>query len=128
MISVLVVDDSKFMARCLVDVLECNGFSVIGKGHDGQEGLDKYLEFRPDVTLLDITMPNMDGVECLTKIIENDPSARVVMLSAIKDEDTIARCREIGAFSYLQKPIRKDSPEDIDRLKTTLENAAGAVV
>lgn len=125
MIEVLVVDDSKFMAKALRDVLVGLGFNVVGIAHDGVEGVAQFEALRPEVTLLDVTMPNMDGVECLTKILEIDSNARVVMLSAIQDPATIESCLSIGAANFLQKPIRKSSPSDLNRLCETLENAAG---
>ena len=128
MIRVIVVDDSKFMAKAIKSVLETMDFEVCGLGHDGFEGIEQYKVHQPDVVLLDITMPNMDGVECLQKLRELDPDARVVMLSAIKDEDIIARCLEAGACSFLQKPIRPGSPSDLSRLCETLESAVGKAV
>ncbi len=128
MIKVVVVDDSKFMARGMQTILEHMDFQVAGLGHDGLEGLELYKLHNPDVMLLDITMPNMDGIECLQKVRELDPDARVVMLSAIKDEETIQRCLDAGAQSFLQKPIRRTSPADLSRLCETLENAVAEAV
>lgn len=128
MIDVLVVDDSKFMAKSLRDVLQELGFNVVGLAHDGFEGLAQFEALKPEVTLLDVTMPNMDGIDCLAKIREIDTNARVVMLSAIQDPSTIERCLSLGAASFLQKPIRKNSPSDLNRLCETLENAVAGVV
>lgn len=128
MIKVVVVDDSKFMAKQIRSVVECMGFEVAGVGFDGFEGVAQFEKHRPDVTLLDITMPNMDGVECLQKIRELDPDAGVVMLSAIRDQDTIDRCLGGGASGFLQKPIRPGSPSDLSRLCEAIEAAAGKVV
>jgi two-component system, chemotaxis family, chemotaxis protein CheY len=125
MIDVLVVDDSKFMAKSLREVLVELGFNVVGLAHDGIEGIAQFEALHPEVTLLDVTMPNMDGIDCLTRILEIDRGARVVMLSAIHDPSTIERCLSIGAASFLQKPIKKNSPSDLNRLSETLENAAG---
>jgi two-component system, chemotaxis family, chemotaxis protein CheY len=127
-IEVLVVDDSKFMAKGLGAVLEELGFKVVGMAHDGLEGLEKFQALQPEVTLLDITMPNMDGIDCLTKILEINSDARVVMLSAIQDPSTIERCLALGASSFLQKPIKRGSPSDLNRLCETLENAVGKTV
>lgn len=127
-IEVLVVDDSKFMAKALGTVLEDIGFKVIGFGHDGVEGLEQFKALHPEVTLLDITMPNMDGLDCLTQILELDRDARVVMLSAIQDPSTIQRCLDLGATAFLQKPIKRGSPKDLNRLCETLENAVGKSV
>lgn len=127
MISVLVVDDSKFMARAIKTILIEMGFDVVGLAHDGLEGFEQFDKFRPDVTLLDVTMPNMDGVECLQKIREVDADAAVVMLSAIKDPETVDRCLANGASSFLQKPIKRSSPKDLTRLSDAIEGAVQTV-
>lgn len=127
MIDVLVVDDSKFMAKSLRTVLVELGFNVVGLAHDGFEGVEQFTALKPEVTLLDVTMPNMDGIDCLAKIIEIDSDARVVMLSAIQDPSVIERCKSLGAASFLHKPIKRGSPSDLSRLLDTLETAAGAV-
>lgn len=127
MIRVLVVDDSKFMARGLQSILEQMDYEVLGLAHDGQEGFDKFTELRPDVTLLDVTMPNVDGLECLQKIRELDSDARVVMLSAIKDPETVERCLSNGAAEFLEKPIKRGSPKDLSRLCDAIDGAAQTV-
>ena len=123
MATVLVVDDSKFMAKSLKTLLEGMEFDVVGLAHDGLQGIEQFQKCRPDVILLDVTMPNMDGLECLRAIREIDAQARVVMLSAIKDEDTISHCLEAGAQYFLEIPIRKNNPEDLKRLSDALDSA-----
>ena len=126
MTSILVVDDSKFMAKCLGRGLEGLGYDVVGVGHDGLEGLALYKELRPALVLLDITMPNMDGLECLCEIRKFDSDARVIMLSAVKDEDTVRQCYDDGAADYLQKPIQFNDDADTQRLRTAIETATAA--
>lgn len=128
MIRVVVVDDSKFMAKQVKALVERMGFEVVGVGFDGHEGVAQYESNRPDVLLLDITMPNMDGVECLQHVRRMDSDARVVMLSAIQDQETIDRCLEYGACGFLKKPIRPGSPADLERLCVAIEEAAGRTV
>ncbi len=120
---VLIVDDSKFMAKVIKKMLEGMDFDVVALGRDGQQGLDLFDQHRPEVTLLDVTMPNMCGVECLAGIKAIDPEANVIMHSAIQDQEVIDKCLEIGAASFLQKPIRKDNQEDLMRMKEALQNA-----
>lgn len=121
--SLLVVEDSKFMAKAMCGLLVEMTHDVVGIGYDGNEGLALFQEKNPDVVLMDITMPNMDGIECLTEIKKLDPAAKVIMISAIKDQATVDRCLEQGAFQFLQKPFRKDNPADIMRLSTAIEKA-----
>nr|WP_261361774.1 response regulator [Aeoliella straminimaris] len=119
-VSVLVVDDSRFMTRVVKSALESLGVQVVGVAGDGLEALEQFQQHRPDVTLLDITMPNMDGLECLTRIREIDADARVVMLSAVQDEETVAKCLKLGAATFLRKPIRMGNSEDEQRLQLAL--------
>ncbi|MEM9644288.1 MAG: response regulator [Planctomycetota bacterium] len=128
MTRVLIVDDSKFMAKGMQAILQKMDYEIVALAHDGQQGLDAFETHHPDVTLLDVTMPNMDGVHCLQRLREMDSDARVVMLSAVQDAETVARCMEHGASSFLQKPIRPSSPSDLARLLDSLEEAASKAV
>lgn len=127
MTEVLVVDDSRFMVKAVSAVLEGLGYHVVAVAHDGEEGLEKFQQYRPDVTLLDVTMPNMDGLECLQEVLALDAEARVVMFSAVKDQDIVDKCLNAGAVAFLQKPIRPTEEEDLDRLRSTLETAVQQV-
>lgn len=126
--NVLVVDDSAFMAKAVSSVVQEAGYNVVGLANDGIQGFDQFVKESPDVTILDITMPNMDGLECLKAILEYDPSASVVMLSAIQDQEMIQECLDSGAAAFLKKPIKKNNAEDLERLRSTLEAAAGKAV
>ena len=125
--TVLIVDDSKFQAKAMTKVVEGLGFSVIGVGHDGFQGLELYQSLRPDVTLLDITMPNMDGVECLTEIRKVDPQASVVMLSAVREQEVVDRCLQLGAMRFISKPTKSDAPEYLSLMQETLDSAIAKV-
>lgn len=123
MTRILIVDDSKFMAKGMKAILEKMDFDVCAIAHDGYEGIAEFRNHSPDVVLLDITMPNKDGLECLQEIRAMDGDARVVMLSAVHDEDVVQRCIASGAVSFLQKPIRPSSPSDLSRLQESVEEA-----
>ena len=106
-IRVLVVDDSMFVTKQISQILTSEGFDVLATAADGQEGLDKYKELYPNVDLvtMDITMPKMDGVTALEKIIEFDASARVVMISALGKQDLVKKSLLLGARNYIVKPL-----------------------
>jgi two-component system chemotaxis response regulator CheY len=123
----MIVDDSRFVAHSMQAVMEDLQFQVVGVAYDGLQALDAFDKLAPDITLLDITMPNMDGVECLAKIKERSPDACVIMLSAVQDKDTIAKCVATGAAGFLQKPIRRGNTDDIGRLFRVIEQAMGRV-
>ena len=82
MATVLIVDDSKTSRRILKNILIENGYEIIGEATDGQIGYEKYIEFRPDLVTLDITMPVLDGLGCLEKIMQLDKNANVIMVTA----------------------------------------------
>lgn len=102
--TVLVVDDSVFMREHLSRLLEPEGYAVM-MAENGYEAVQMYRDNRPDVVLMDITMPGRDGLDALARICELDTQARVVMLTAINQEQMITRAIDIGAKDYLTKPV-----------------------
>jgi len=116
---VLIVDDSLFIAKQLGQILTSEGFEILAVAADGIEGYEKYKELYPNVDLvtMDITMPKMDGISTLQKIIEFDKDAKVVMISALGKEDLVKNALVIGAKNYIVKPLdRKKVLERIIKL------------
>lgn len=103
--SVLVVDDAAFMRMMIRDILSKEGY-IIHEAVNGRDAVEKYLEVRPDLTTMDITMPEMDGIEALRRIREHDPSARVLMVSAMGQQKLIVEALEAGAMDFLVKPFQ----------------------
>lgn len=103
--SVLVVDDAAFMRMMIRDILSKEGY-VIHEAVNGRDAVEKYLEVRPDLTTMDITMPEMDGIEALKKIRDHDPHARVLMVSAMGQQKLIVEALEAGAMDFLVKPFQ----------------------
>ncbi len=101
---ILIVDDEKKVCQLLEKYLGAKGFAVTS-AHDGAEALAKCPEFDPQVALLDITMPKMNGVECLKQIKKKYPDTEVVMTTAITELKTAISCMQEGAFGYLTKPL-----------------------
>ena len=106
---VLVIDDSPFVFKAVSKALEGTSWEVVGNALDGQIGIDKYIELRPDVVTLDVTMPVMDGLETAKKLVEINPSVKIIMLSAMGDETLLSQAREIGVRYFLTKPFRPDT-------------------
>jgi len=104
---VLIVDDSMFVTKQISQILSSEGFDIVGTAGDGAEGVEKYKELYPDVDLvtMDITMPRMDGVTALEKIIEFDKEANVVMVSALGKQDLVKKSLMLGAKNYIVKPL-----------------------
>jgi two-component system chemotaxis response regulator CheY len=117
---VLVVDDSMFIAKQLSQIFTSEGFEVLGTAADGAQGLDRYKEMHPriDLVTMDITMPVMDGVSALEKILEFDKNAKVIMVSALGKEDVVKKCLLAGAKSYIVKPL--DRRKVLERVVTIL--------
>ncbi|MBB6478934.1 response regulator [Spirochaeta isovalerica] len=103
----LVVDDLSFMRSVIGDMLKDSGFRVIGEAVDGRDAVDKYRKLQPDVVILDITMPVMDGLKALEIIKKYDPSSVVVMCSSMSDQDNIIRAIQLGAADFVVKPFKK---------------------
>lgn len=107
---VLIVDDSMFVTKQIGQILTSEGFEVVGTASDGEAGVEKYKELFPNVDFvtMDITMPKMDGVTALEKIIEFDPEAKVIMVSALGKQDLVKDALIKGAKNYIVKPLDRE--------------------
>ncbi len=105
MAKVLTVDDAMFMRTMLRRILEPEGFEVV-EAEDGAHGVEAYKEHQPDVVLMDVTMPNMDGIEATRAIKAVDPNARIIICSALGQEATVIKATEAGACDYVTKPFQ----------------------
>jgi two-component system chemotaxis response regulator CheY len=103
--TVLVVDDAAFMRMMIRDILAREGY-VIHEAVNGRDAVEKYAEIKPDVVTMDITMPEMSGLEALRRIREYDPGARVLVVSAMGQQKMIVEALEYGAMDFLVKPFQ----------------------
>lgn len=108
MSKVLVVDDAAFMRMMLKDILIKNGFLVVGEASNGNEALLKYQDLKPDIVTMDITMPEMDGITCLKAIINFDPSAKIIMCSAMGQQSMVLEAIQSGARDFIVKPFQEE--------------------
>ena len=118
--TVLIADDSTFSRMHTSTLLEGTEFTVVGEAKNGLEATEMAKELKPDLVLLDITMPEMSGSEALKVILANDPDARVIMVSSVGAEEEVMACLDSGALSFLQKPAEQND------LLANLRNAVGA--
>ena len=118
---VMVVDDSMFIAKQLGQIFTSEGFEVAATAADGAQGVEKYKELFPnlDLVTMDITMPVMDGVSALEKILEFDKNACVIMVSALGKEDVVKKSLLMGAKSYIVKPL--DRKKVLERVVSVLK-------
>jgi len=103
--SVLVVDDAAFMRMMIRDILSKEGY-VIHEAVNGRDAIEKYAEIHPDLVTMDITMPEMSGLDALRAIRDKDPSARVLIVSAMGQQRMIVEALELGAMDFLVKPFQ----------------------
>lgn len=102
---VLIVDDSIIIRDMLQKLVERCGCTVSGVAKDGKEGIEMFKTLEPDVVFMDINMPIVDGMEAARSILSINPSAKIIMLSAMGDDTMIATLKEIGVTVVLKKPI-----------------------
>jgi two-component system chemotaxis response regulator CheY len=119
MARVLVVDDAAFMRKMVGDALAKGGHEVVGEAANGLEAIERYQALRPEVTTLDITMPEKDGLAALKEIIAVDPGAKVVMCSALGQESKVLESIKLGAKDFVVKPFQAD------RVLSAIDKALG---
>ena len=106
--SVLIADDAAFMRMMLKNVLTEAGYEIAGEAENGVVAVSRYRELKPDLTTMDITMPEMDGLAALKEIRAGDPSARVVMCSAMGQQSMVIESIQAGARDFIVKPFQPD--------------------
>ena len=106
--NILVCDDAAFMRMMIKDILSKNGYNVAGEAENGAKAVEKYAELKPDLVLMDITMPEMDGIQALKKIKESDPAACVIMCSAMGQQAMVIESIQSGAKDFIVKPFQAD--------------------
>lgn len=105
---VLIVDDAAFMRMMIKDILTKNGYEVVGEAENGQKAVEKYKELTPDLTLMDITMPEMDGIQAVKNIKAIDGAAKIVMCSAMGQQAMVIESIQAGARDFIVKPFQAE--------------------
>jgi two-component system chemotaxis response regulator CheY len=108
MARILIVDDAAFMRKMVTDALTKGGHEVIGEAGNGEEAVAQFQALKPDLTTLDITMPEKDGLAALKDIMALDPSAKVIMCSALGQESKVLESIKLGAKDFVVKPFQAD--------------------
>lgn len=106
--NILICDDAAFMRMMIKDILTKNGYSVVGEAENGLKAVEKYTELKPDLVLMDITMPEMDGIQALKKIKELDAGATVIMCSAMGQQAMVIESIQAGAKDFIVKPFQAE--------------------
>ncbi len=106
--TIIVVDDSPFASKQIKDLVEENGYEVIGYAKSGEDGIKMYEELHPDIVILDIIMPGIDGIETAEILEKSDPNVTILMLSSLCDAGTLEEVRAIGVKYLIPKPWEDD--------------------
>lgn len=106
--TVLIVDDAMFMRYTVRQILSKNNFNVIGEADNGMNALIQYKELKPDIVTMDITMPEIDGIEAVRLIRKIDPNAKILMMSAMGQESMVRDAIVAGAKGFLVKPFKEE--------------------
>lgn len=109
---ILVVDDASFMRMMIKDILTKNGFEVLGEAENGLKAVEKYKELNPDLVIMDITMPEMDGIQAVKEIKKINSDAKIVMCSAMGQQAMVIEAIQAGAKDFIVKPFQADRVVD----------------
>lgn len=115
MAKIMIVDDSRTSRKILRGILESAGHEIVAEATNGQEGYDKYVELKPDMVTMDVTMPVLDGIEALKKIKGDFPDSKVVMVTAAGQKTKMVEAVQNGADEFVSKPF------DAEQLKKVIE-------
>lgn len=105
---ILVVDDAAFMRMMLKDILTKNGYEIAGEAENGLMAVEKYKELQPDLVIMDITMPEMDGIQAVREIKKINPNAKIMMCSAMGQQAMVIESIQAGARDFVVKPFQAD--------------------
>ena len=106
--TIMVVDDSPFASKQIKDIVEDNGYEVIGYAKDGEEAIEFYKELKPDIVILDIIIPGLNGLETAEILKKQDPAVKILMLSSLCDAGTMEEVKSIGVKHLIPKPLEAD--------------------
>lgn len=108
MARVLIVDDAAFMRMTIKQIIETEDHTMVAEAGNGVEAIEKFMETKPDIVILDISMPEMNGIETLKRLKVLDPAAKIIICSAIGYQDLLAQAIECGAAEFILKPFEKE--------------------
>jgi len=105
---ILIVDDAAFIRTMVKDILAPRGFEIVGEATNGNEAVQKYMELKPDLVTMDITMREKDGLEAAREILQKDPNARIIMVTALGQEQLLVESFKIGVKDFVVKPFEPE--------------------
>ncbi|MCA9400480.1 MAG: response regulator [Candidatus Omnitrophica bacterium] len=105
---IIVTDDAPIIRLMLKDILEYNGYEIVAECENGQQAIEKFEELKPDLMTMDIVMPEKDGIQALEEIISKNPEAKIVMVTAVDQRESLMKAIRAGATDYIVKPFEND--------------------
>lgn len=108
MASILIVDDAAFMRMMIKDILSKNGYTVVGEAENGIKAIEKYKELNPDLVIMDITMPEMDGIQAVKQIKALNGASKIIMCSAMGQQAMVIESIQAGARDFIVKPFQAE--------------------
>ena len=120
---VLIADDASFMRQMIREIIEPEGYEVVGEATNGVEAIERYAELNPDIVTMDIVMPKQSGLDAVKGILAQSPDAKVVMCSALGQESLVMEALQAGACDFIVKPFKADNV--LATLAKTLEKGDG---
>ncbi len=120
MYSLMIVDDSNLIRKKLAREIDKKMFNVVGEASDGGNAIELFQQLKPQVVTMDLTMPNLDGLECIEQLIALDPEVRILVVSALNDKATGIEALELGAMGFVNKPFTED--EIVEALEVLVED------
>lgn len=109
---ILIVDDASFMRMMIKDILTKNNFNVVGEAENGIKAVEKYKELKPELVIMDITMPEMDGIQAVKEIKKVNNDAKIIMCSAMGQQSMVVEAIQAGAKDFIVKPFQADRVVD----------------
>ena len=119
--SVLIVDDAVFMRNMIKDIFSSDQFQVVGEASNGIEAVERFNELNPDITTMDIVMPHKSGIDAVREIISGNPSAKIIMCSALGQESMVMEAIEAGAADFIVKPFKAEKVLEIVKKVVNME-------
>ncbi|UAY36255.1 response regulator [Moraxella osloensis] len=117
MYRLMIVDDSNIIRNRIQRLYNSDTFSLVATATNGDDAVEKFKLYKPEVITMDLTMPQMDGLECIEKLVELDPGVRILVVSALSDKATGIKALELGASGFLCKPFSEEElVEALDEL------------
>ena len=106
---VLIADDARFMRQLIRDIIEPEGYEVVGEAEDGRAVVEAFKQHNPDLVTMDVVMPKCSGIDAVKEILKINPSAKIAMVSALGQEQLVTEALQAGAADYIVKPFKPDA-------------------